>query len=181
MQPNHQWEKLLSIFLTLLLSDIGLNRDHSKQLQCALQCSAMLTATPTAMLKSGTSFCSIAVILLRSSSATVDIIPKRLVFSYVMRSSEVQPKLQRTLMTSFQKFAPEQWFCSGAVLQQLTSFQTLRCTALLRSTNCNALCCLEWTLIYDVFTDLTICNLSFQEGEWGSEGFISTSQNTIYI
>ena len=58
-------------------------------------------------------FYSRAVILLRSSFAMVYIIPKILVFSYVilLRSSALQCKLQRTLMTSFQKIAPEQ--CSA--------------------------------------------------------------------
>ena len=95
-------------------------------------------------------FCSRAVILLRSSSATVDIIPNNLVFCYVilLRSSELQPKLQRTMMTSFQKFASEQWFCSGAILQQLTSFQNFCSGAVQCNANCDALCCLEWTLIY---------------------------------
>ena len=91
-------------------------RVHSKILlrsilSVAVQCNALCNIHCNAEIRPIIpKFYSRAVILLQSSSATVDIIPNNLVFSYVILlwSSELQPKLQRTLMTSFQKFAPEQ-------------------------------------------------------------------------
>ena len=131
------------------------SRVHSKILlrsilSIAVQCNALCNIHCNAEIRHIIpKFYSRAVILLRSSFATVDIIPNNLVFSYVILlwSSELQPKLQRTLMTSFQKFAPEQWFCSGAIVQQLTSFLNFCSGAVQCNANCDALCCLEWTLL----------------------------------
>ena len=50
------YKHLFKSFLPQQGENYLFNRVHSKQLQSALQCSAMLTATPSAMLKKGTSF-----------------------------------------------------------------------------------------------------------------------------
>ncbi len=80
-------ERIIRVHSKILLRSI---------LSVAVQCNALCNIHCNAEIRHIIpKFYSRAVILLRSSSAMVDIIPNNLVFSYVtlLRSSELQPKL----------------------------------------------------------------------------------------